>query len=337
MEGTNLLGKSHKKYVQEQIKIRQEKLGKFNKDSTDISWMNGKTSWVRLASSVNVENSTIRIPLPATEIYEDANYKAGGDTTGHQNVSPEINTIIKINLNTLNSEGAIGTDVEIPTGKQRLELLGLGEESMGNTLARNLVLIGGAESVEANQTKNKRKGITPTPFPAYQGRDFGLVAMPGIQSVDIKSESMGSLRKANISLRVNDAEQLELIETLYLRLGYSMFLEWGNSSYFKNDGEYIKGVTTEPGLIYDFLSQETPTQQEVDKVLLTKMGDDKDEDGLEDPLTEEELAEFERQIDSIQVFSEKIEEERKRSCGNYDAMFGRVQNFSWEFGPCRIL
>ena len=82
--------------------------------------------------------------------------------------------------------------------------------------------------------------------------------MPGIQSVDIKSKSMGSLREANISIRVNDAEQLELIETLYLRLGYSMFLEWGNSSYFNNDGEYIKGVLTEPGLIYDFLLQKTP-------------------------------------------------------------------------------
>ena len=90
MEGTNLLGKSHKKYVQEQIKIRQEKLGKSNKDSTDISWMNGKTSWVRLASSVNVENSTIRVPLSSEEIYEDANYKAGGDTTSSQNVSPNL-------------------------------------------------------------------------------------------------------------------------------------------------------------------------------------------------------------------------------------------------------
>ena len=70
MEGTNLLGKTHKQYVQDQIKVRQEKLGKTIKDSTDISWSSGKTSWVRLASSVDVRNSTIRIPLDAEELYK---------------------------------------------------------------------------------------------------------------------------------------------------------------------------------------------------------------------------------------------------------------------------
>ena len=347
MEGTNLLGKSHKQYVQDQIKVRQEKLGKTTKDNNDISWMNSKTSWVRLASSVNIENSTIRIPFTAKELYEGANYKAGGDTTGHQNVSPDINTIIKINLDTLNEEANLGTDVEIPTGKQRLELLDLDESFMGSTLAKKMVLVGGTEIVNFSENdgniiakKNKRKGISnklqnsaSSNF-AYSSKngDFGLVAMPGIQSADIKSKSMGSLREANISIRVNDAEQLELIETLYLRLGYSMFLEWGNSSYFKNNGEYIKGVLSEPGLIYDFLLHETPTQQEIDRVLKNKMAD-LNGDGVEETLTLEELASFEAQIDSIQTFNAKIEEERKRSCGNYDALFGKVTNFSWEFDP----
>lgn len=339
MEGTNLLGKSHKKYVQEQIKVRQEKLGKSNKDSTDLSWMNGKTSWVRLASSVNVENSTVRIPATSRDLFLNANYKAGGDTTGHQNVSPDINKIIEINLNSLNEANEIGTDVEVPTGEQRLQLLGFGNEWMGNALAKNLVLIGGTEPHRITTTEDgftvnriKRKGVAPTSFPVYQGKDFGLVAMPGIQSVDVKSKSMGSLREANISIRVNDASQLELIETIYLRLGYSMFLEWGNSSYFKNDGEYIKGALAEPGLIYDFLLQESPTQQDIDRILITRMFD-LDGDGVEDPLTEEQIEYFKSQLDSVQIFSQKIEEERKKSCGNYDAMFGKVSNFSWEFDP----
>ena len=339
MEGTNLLGKSHKKYVQDQIKIRQEKLGKFSKDSTDIAWMNGKTSWVRLASSVNIENSEIRIPLTSREIYKDANYKAGGDTTNSQNVSPGINKIIEINLNSLNEEGLIGVDVEVPTGNQRLELLNLPESFMGSSLAERVVLVGGAEVIDFTSTDNntvtkktKRKGIEPTPFPVYQGQEFGLVAMPGIQSVDVKSKSMGSLREANISIRVNDPRQLEIIETLYLRLGYSMFLEWGNSSYFKNDGEYVKGVLAEPGLIYDFLQQKTPTQKEIDAVLITKMLD-LDGDGVEDKLDEEFIAEFERRIDNIQIFQEKIEKAKKDSCGNYDALFAKVTNFSWEFDP----
>lgn len=336
MEGTNLLGKSHKQYVQDQIKVRQEKLGKLNKNATDISWSSGKTAWVRLASSVNVENSTIRVPLDSKTLYENARYDAGGDTTSSQTVSPDINTIIEINLGTLNEEGIVGTDVEVPTGENRLKLLGLeSSEWMGNTLAKNIVLTGGTELFKGDTSDSpsiKRKGVSPNPFPVYQGRDFGLVAMPGIQSVDVKSKSMGSLREANISIRVNDSFQLERIETLYLRLGYSMFLEWGNSSYFNNDGEYISGASADPALIYDFLSQRTPTQQEIDRVLITKMLD-LDGDGVEDKLDEEFIAEFERRIDTVQVFQEKMEEAKKTSCGNYDAFFGKVTNFSWEFDP----
>lgn len=342
MEGTNLLGKSHKQYVQDQIRVRQEKLGKLTKDSTDISWSSGKTSWVRLASSVDIKNSTIRIPFTTKELYENARYDAGGDTTSSQTVSPEINTIIKINLDTLNSEGYNGIDIEVPTGEQRLELLGLDDSFMGSTLSQKLILHGGIEqSIFGNDNNSllKRKGITTktdqstaSTTSAYSSKngDFGLVAMPGIQSVDIKSKSMGSLREANISLRVNDAEQLELIETLYLRLGYSMFLEWGNSSYFNNDKEYIKGALAEPGLIYDFLQQETPTQQEIDRILTLRTLDN---DGIGETLTPSQIESFKKQLDSVWILNDKIEEERKRSCGNYDAFFGKVTNFSWEYNP----
>ena len=123
--------------------------------------------------------------------------------------------------------------------------------------------------------------------------------MPGIQSVDIKSKSMGSLREANITIRINDPEQLELIETLYLKIGYSIFLEWGNSSYYKYNStdnyDYIKGAEAESGLLFDFL---TPTEN------------------LKNCPTN---------------FIKKIEEQREKSQGNYDALFGRVKNFSWEF------
>lgn len=338
MEGTNLLGKSHRKYVQEQIRIRQEKLGNRQKTSEDIDWMNSKTSWVRLASSVNIENSTIRVPLSSKELYKSANYKAGGDTTSSERISPDINTIIKINLNAMNEEGLIGEDIEIPTGEQRLELLGLGKEWMGSELAQNLVLVGGTEAFKIKEIENnyvvdhiRRNGITGE-FAAYKGKDFGLVAMPGITSFDMKSKNMGSLKESTVNIRVNDADQLELIDTLYLRLGYTMFLEWGNSSYYNNDGEYVKGIFASPTLLYDFLTQSTPTQQEIDRVRLTKMTD-RDGDGVEELMTDQELAQFERKVDALQNLQNKIEEERKKSCGNYDALLGRVSNFTWDFNP----
>lgn len=291
MEGTNLLGKSHKQYVQDQIKIRQEKLGKTTKDNNDISWLNSKTSWVRLASSVDIKNTTTRevqVVLPPL---------LPPESTQTSPLPPAPNYIDVPN-----------TIDGVKVGEKRLNLLGLDESFMGSTLSQKMVLYGGLEQASFGDTNklNKKSGITSklgtstassTSVYTSKNGDFGLVAMPGIESVDIKSKSMGSLREANISIRVNDAEQLELIETIYLRLGYSLFLEWGNSSYYNNKGEYVKGASVEPTLLYDFLN---PSEK------LKKCPTN---------------------------FIEKIEDQRKKSNGNYDALFGRVSNFSWEFDP----
>ena len=296
MEGTNLLGKSHKQYVQDQIKVRQEKLGKTTKDNNDISWMNSKTSWVRLASSVDIKNSIVgQEVIQGTPLTNEVSINP--DLTGSNafQATPQLTTTTTRNI--INSDG-----------EKRLNLLGLDESFMGSTLSQKMVLHGGLEQASFGDTNrlNKKSGVTSklgtstassTSVYTSKNGDFGLVAMPGIQSVDIKSKSMGSLREANLSIRVNDAEQLELIETIYLRLGYSLFLEWGNSSYYSNKGEYVKGASVEPTLLYDFLN---PSEK------LKKCPTN---------------------------FIEKIEGQREKSNGNYDALFGRVSNFSWEFDP----
>ena len=41
---SNIIGKPHLEYVQDQIKLRQEILGKKSRTSSDIAWMNGRTS-----------------------------------------------------------------------------------------------------------------------------------------------------------------------------------------------------------------------------------------------------------------------------------------------------
>ena len=79
-----------------------------------------------------------------------------------------------------------------------------------------------------------------------------------------------------------------------------MFLEWGNGIYFNNKGEYTRtgaddGVVT---LIYEFLEPSFT--------------------GIDNCPTD---------------FIKKIEKKREMSNGNYDAIFARVANFSWEFTP----
>ena len=56
-EGTNLLGGPFKPYVDEQVSQRQTRLGSIQKDPKDIVWENGKSAYLALASSVNIENT----------------------------------------------------------------------------------------------------------------------------------------------------------------------------------------------------------------------------------------------------------------------------------------
>jgi len=60
-DGTNIVGGPFKSYVDEQVKVRQEKLGNSNKTSEEIVWENGKSAFVALASSVNIENPKFQI------------------------------------------------------------------------------------------------------------------------------------------------------------------------------------------------------------------------------------------------------------------------------------
>lgn len=324
VENTNLLGKSHKDYVQDQILIRQQKLGlprsQQGKTSTDIQWMSGKTSWVRLASSVDIEDTFYQQPKPDASpeqqrLLEDLRNPQDKTQVISNATNDQYNEFI-LNYNRENPLPLNDVEYEtLPyyingklTSDARLDLLGLGPEFKGNALAKKIVFHGGIEESKISQTQDelntqmvKRKGISNflgrNYETAYQFGKFGPTALPGLESFDCKSKSMGSLREANVTIRVNSSEDFELIDTLYLRVGYSMFLEWGNSSYYNNKGELVKGSEVDPGVLYDFLQ---PTSN---------------------------------LISDYQLFIDKIESARKASNGNYDALFGRLKNFTWEFDP----
>ena len=72
------------------------------------------------------------------------------------------------------------------------------------------------------------------------GLDLGLRPMPGITSFSIKSENRGSLRTATIGIKCYNKNQFDIINTLYLSLGYSVLIEWGNAMYYNNDGTFEK-------------------------------------------------------------------------------------------------
>lgn len=122
----------------------------------------------------------------------------------------------------------------------------------------------------------------------------GYRPVPGIREVSIKSKgTYGTLRETDVSFVVWSLEDLDTLELVYLRPGFSMLLEWGHTCYFNNAGEFRTASST----INDFFTKYTST------------GDKSTQ----------------------QIVQEKIQKLREESSYNYDALFGYVKNFSWSF------
>ena len=127
--------------------------------------------------------------------------------------------------------------------------------------------------------------------------EFGLVPMPGITSVDVKCLNRGSIKRATVNLKCYSPEQFQIIDLLYLRIGYTMFLEWGNSLYLTNDNP-------------DKISSVGYTLIEGDKWGFYTENAKKN---------------------SYLGFLPIIDSFRKKYNGNYDGLLCKVVNFSWSF------
>jgi hypothetical protein len=72
------------------------------------------------------------------------------------------------------------------------------------------------------------------------GIEFGQVPMPGITGISVSYKNRGSLKTATITAKAYNRTQLNVIDALYLRLGYTVLLEWGwGVNYLNNSGEVI--------------------------------------------------------------------------------------------------
>lgn len=90
-----------------------------------------------------------------------------------------------------------------------------------------------------------------------QLHELGLRSMPGITSLRIESiGAYGSVRKATVNFQCWDIKQLEILEALYMRPGYTVLLEYGRNSYLKDN----KLIDTK--LKYDFFSEKNVNLQQ---------------------------------------------------------------------------
>ena len=180
--------------------------------------------------------------------------------------------------------------------ENRLTEAKLSSNNIGTNLAKNYVLFGGTSRVNGNKLSQREEPFSKdgiyTMDNTVAGLEFGLSPMPGIESIDVQHINNGSIRKATVTIKAYNKAQLDALDILYMRLGYTMLLEWGNSTYTNNNGAYqTMGPTlVESGFLENSLPNSTSTE-----------------------------------------ILQKINSYRTSYDGNYDAIYGRISNFNWSF------
>jgi len=158
---------------------------------------------------------------------------------------------------------------------------GVDVDGFGDVLAKENILQGGVLQSNGNQL---RSGVgTSYNNNVYSSNTNGLIGinnnlhglrpMPGITSLDISSKSAyGSIRVASVNFNCWDIKQLELMETLYMRPGFMVLIEWGWLPYLDNKGN-IKSNTS----FYDIF--DTKTNKPLQERLIDVYNQSKKSDG----------------------------------------------------------
>ena len=66
---------------------------------------------------------------------------------------------------------------------------------------------------------------------------WGWGPPPSVISADVKSLNRGAVRKTTLMLTAHNPDQFKMLELLYLRLGFSILVEWGHTHYYNSDGD----------------------------------------------------------------------------------------------------
>jgi len=281
MEQGNVLGEEFNQYVFDQIDVRQSLNGAsgvdnpLSRNSKILNYLNTRNAWVKMASGVALTDKIKDEKLP----------EGSRGTDRLKSISNDLNSSIsELDFVKYNSTG----------------------------LAKNFVLFNTLSNFgfEGENTYDKipytfRSGIQTTQKSwldvdssyGLGGTSMGLQPTPGIIDVSIDCINRGSIRKATVTLKAYNIFQFSIIEMLYLRLGYTMMLEWGWDRYvskIEGDGSF----TTET------------------------MGNTITEDL------------WFKDIDYNQTkMIQAIERYREIYHSNYDGFFGKVNNFTWNFNP----
>lgn len=105
----------------------------------------------------------------------------------------------------------------------------------GEALSKKYILQGGVLNHPTDKEYNLRYGVGPDNAYGLKGGDFGNVPMPGITNISIKTGGkLGTLKETTIDFVCYGMEQLHIMEALYMKLGFSLLVEWGHTFFIDN-------------------------------------------------------------------------------------------------------
>jgi murein DD-endopeptidase MepM/ murein hydrolase activator NlpD len=260
---SNIIGTRIPSYLLNQLKTRSDKNSQeSNRSNDDIKYIANKTAWVRMVSSVDISGEDIAY---FKTYLSDQDFSFGPAIEGRPS--------------------GIHTDPSF--------------------LAKKFVLFGGTSAYDnVNKTYSLRSGLGKNGAYGILGEEeisqYGYRPMPGITSVTIDTAGrLGSVRFATINFKVWDKMQLDIIDALYFKLGYSMFLEWGHTYFYQDRNK----------------DQKSP-----DYVLMNS------EMYSVDPFNNGNNGSWDKEALNIEIVKKSREAE-----GNYDGMLGTVTNFNFSF------
>jgi hypothetical protein len=167
--------------------------------------------------------------LEERSIRSSSNYRTTNELLYIANKTAWVRLVSSINL----------SDSDLTFFKKHIQIPFL--LSKPEDLAKEYILFGGTSKYKKEEnkiTQQLRAGIGPDKAYGILGneevRKYGFTPMPGISDASIETQGrLGSVRSATINFKCWDKDQLDILDALYFKLGFTMLLEWGHTTYFK--------------------------------------------------------------------------------------------------------
>ena len=224
----------------------------------------------------------------------------------------------------------LSSSVEVEKDKAKTLATNLGisqSKIVGNSLAKNLVLFAGTSD---GANLSKRKGGVGYGLESSYGflsdKEQGYKPMPGITGITANYKNNGTLKQAQVNLTCFTRKQFEAVEAIYLRLGYTMLLEWGHSIYFDNKGKKQSMSSLKvPNILFNKSSSDSnaialAAVEEALKINPNLTNNQKDAIYFEE---EQNARNYPTRLRKV------LQDNKQGTGGNYDAMMAKVSNFSW--------